>query len=109
MNDHGGHEKRSVGPSVSDTPATLAAAAEADRLADLVRELTGRVSELSATAAMWQARAGMLEERMLALQAPQEPATVERPRRRVTRPQALTVAVFAALLVASTLAPAWVR
>ncbi len=61
---------------VSATSATeTAGAVEADRLADLVRELTGRVAELSATAAMWQARAQVLDERVRALEAPRpEPA-----------------------------------
>lgn len=45
---------------------------KADRLADLVRELTGQVAELSAVAAIWQKRCRGLTEQ-LALAALQEP------------------------------------
>jgi hypothetical protein len=45
---------------------------ETDRLADLVRQLTERLAEQTAIAAMWQERARILSER-LALEAPPAP------------------------------------
>jgi excisionase family DNA binding protein len=58
---------------------------EADRLADLVRELTVRLSEQTGLTAMWQERAGTLADRLtaaesqlLALAAPPESPLVAR-------------------------------
>ena len=115
-NGQPGHEGRSSRSTVSATPVIESAtAAEADRLADLVRELTGRVSDLSAAAAMWQARAQVLDERVRMLEAPKERADflpdsgkkfLGRNSRRVTL---AALAVAGALAVAATLAPGWVR
>jgi len=114
-NGRRGHEGRSPDVTVSATTATgTVMAAEAGHLADLVRELTARVSDLSATAGMWQARARVLEERVLALEAPKTepgpPADQSLSRRLLSnRWLALAVAVLIALLVAMLVAPAWVR
>lgn len=72
-NGQNGQEKRSPEGTVSATAATETANGhEADRLADLVRELTGRLSEQSAMTALWMERARVLSDQ-LALAAPQSP------------------------------------
>ena len=68
MNGHGNGQ---VGhPGSDERPAQTATADESGHLADLVRELQDRVADLAGAAAMWQARAMMLEEHMKALEAP---------------------------------------
>ena len=122
-NGQAGHEGGSPERPVSATPAIESAtAAEADRLADLVRELTGRVSDLSATAAMWQTRAQMLDERVRALEAPKpDPAPDPFPEPIPPTPNAapwdarwqarvtIAAAVLAGLALVAGLAPTWVR
>jgi excisionase family DNA binding protein len=85
-----GHGRRVVAAALSELPVTngqagqpgrarsvtgsvsVADVAEAGHLADLVRQLTDRLAEQSAVAAMWQERARVLAER-LALAAPESP------------------------------------
>jgi excisionase family DNA binding protein len=69
----GSQDERSPAATVSATAgAGSAVAAEADRLADLVRELTDRLAEQTALTAIWQERARVLSDQ-LALTAPQSP------------------------------------
>ena len=79
------------------------------RLHDEVSRSKTEVAEYAATAAMWQARAHMLEERVLALEAPKEQPMAESTRRRLPRRLILAVAVLIALAVAMLVAPTWVR
>jgi len=63
--DTNGHEQRSPEDIVADTVATdMANGHEAVQLAALVRELTTRLAEHAAVAAMWQERASTLADRL---------------------------------------------
>ena len=66
-NGHAGLSSRVTGSDTADT--AVSSGHEAVHLAALVHDLTVRLSESSAVAAMWQERARVLEER-LALAAP---------------------------------------
>jgi hypothetical protein len=65
-----GHEKRSSESTVSATTVTEADSGhEAGHLANLVRELTARLSEQIGLTAMWQERAGALGDRLAAAES----------------------------------------
>lgn len=78
---------------------TDSAAIEADRLADLVRELTARLAEASAVAAMWQERARALADQraIAAPEPPQAPVQAESARRRADVPRWPSQRAWAAL------------
>jgi hypothetical protein len=75
----GDHQGNGHHPGVSATVTT----ATLDAFATLVRDLSDRSERNAAAAAMWQARAellaGQVERLQLALDAPREPASQERP------------------------------
>jgi Helix-turn-helix domain len=66
-------------PLADNRPPSAAMADEAPHLAELVRELTAKLADVSASAALWQGRADVLAQRLHQLEAPKEPDPVPTP------------------------------
>lgn len=67
-------ETATVDTETDTRPSMAAVSAEADHLADLVRELTGKLAEQTALTAVWMERARVLGEQ-LAIAAPADSLT----------------------------------